>query len=95
MLYVYIARTDRNTLYIGCTNNLLGRLRFHSLGMGAATTKDKPGLRIVYSEKYSTLSDARRRERQLKRWSRSKKEALIRGDLTRLKRLARRRHADD
>ena len=87
MLYVYIARTDRNTLYIGSTKNLFGRLRFHTLGVGATATKDKPGLRIVYTEKYSTLKDALRRERQLKKWSRAKKEALIRGDLTTLKRL--------
>ena len=80
-----------NTLYIGSTKNLFGRLQFHTLGVGATATKDKPGLRIVYTEKYSTLKDALRRERQLKKWSRAKKEALIRGDLTTLKRLSRSR----
>jgi putative endonuclease len=47
----------------------------------------------VYSEEFDTLGKARRRENQIKRWSRAKKEALIRGDLQSLKALAKRRQA--
>jgi putative endonuclease len=42
---------------------------------------------LVYCEELSTLQDAYRRERQLKGWTRRKKEALIAGDLALLKKL--------
>jgi predicted GIY-YIG superfamily endonuclease len=37
-------------------------------------------VRLVYSEAHATRSEAIKRERQLKRWTRAKKEALIAGD---------------
>jgi putative endonuclease len=45
----------------------------------------------VHSEEFATLSEARKRENQIKRWSRAKKEALILGDLAQLHALAIRR----
>ena len=48
-----------------------------------------PALRVVYSESYPTLGLARKREIQLKKWSRDKKEALIAGDVAMLKSLSR------
>lgn len=42
---------------------------------------------MIYAEEYPTECAAIKREKQLKRWSRRKKEALIRGDLALLKRL--------
>ena len=46
-----------------------------------------PSFTLVYSKKYSTRKEAMQREAQLKRWSRAKKEALIQGDKTLLKKL--------
>jgi len=46
---------------------------------------------LVYSEPHASGLDARRREAQLKRWTRAKKNALITGDGRRLHRLAKRR----
>jgi len=46
---------------------------------------------LVYTEEFQTFSEARRREAQIKQWSRSKKEALVSGDLDKLKELAKSR----
>ncbi len=90
MFFVYILKTRHGQLYVGCTRHLLPRLTFHARGTGAIALRGKSGLRIVYHEKYSTLKEARHRERQLKGWTRAKKEALIRRDFQALKRLSRR-----
>jgi len=45
---------------------------------------------LVYSETFQSETDARKRERQVKHWSRGKKAALIQGDLKGLKHLSRR-----
>lgn len=74
-------------MYIGVTNELKRRFSQHYHSKGAKFTRDYPGSRPVFVEKYSTLIEARRRERQLKGWTRAKKEALIRGDLRTLKQL--------
>jgi len=48
-------------------------------------------VQLVYSESYNSLEKATGRERQLKRWNRTKKKALIVGDAARLKQLSKRR----
>jgi len=90
MIYlVYILRTSRKTLYIGQTNNLERRLKEHK----SKSSKSAKYLRyfssfeLVYSETYQTRKEALRRELQLKKWSRAKKEALINEDKTSLKKL--------
>ncbi len=52
------------------------------------TFKHRP-VRLVYSEAFRSEDEALAQERQLKRWSRGKKVALIAGDLDRLKRLSK------
>jgi len=82
MFYVYILRTSFNTLYIGQTNNLERRLEEHKNNKtkSAKYMRYFSSFTLVYSEKYSTRKEAMKRELQLKRWSRLKKEALIQGD---------------
>ncbi|PJE50579.1 hypothetical protein COV27_02760 [candidate division WWE3 bacterium CG10_big_fil_rev_8_21_14_0_10_39_14] len=90
MLYtVYILRTSSNTLYVGQTNNLEKRLKEHKnkSSRSAKYIKYFEYFKLVYSEEYSTRIEAMRRERQLKGWTKSKKEALISGDLLLLKKL--------
>jgi len=87
--FVYILRTASNTLYIGVTQALEERIEAHHRGRGAEWTRVHPGAQIVYSESYPTLGLARKREIQLKKWSRDKKEALIAGNLPMLKKLSR------
>ncbi|MFH1896184.1 MAG: GIY-YIG nuclease family protein [bacterium] len=79
---VYILRTSKNTLYIGQTNNLEERIKTHKAKspQSAKYLRYFPSFQLVYTEQYKTRTDAMRREAQLKRWTRAKKEALISGD---------------
>lgn len=87
--FVYILRSNTDKLYIGQTNNLSERLEQHSANTNksAKYTKDYRNFKLVYSESYLTRIEAMRREKQLKHWTRTKKEALIKGDLKLLKKL--------
>jgi putative endonuclease len=89
MYFVYIIRTFDNKLYIGYSNDLERRESEHySAILGAKFLKGtRADFQIVYSENYPTRAEAMQREKQLKRWTRAKKEALIAGKLELLKRL--------
>ncbi|MDP3724064.1 MAG: GIY-YIG nuclease family protein [bacterium] len=86
---VYILRTSSNTLYIGQTNNLEKRLKEHSFknSKSAKYIKYFSSYNLAYSETYPTRSLAMKREWQLKKWSKAKKEALIKDDFELFKRL--------
>ena len=91
--YVYILRSSSNQLYIGQTNNLDNREKQHLTKdwKAAKFTKDGKDFKLVFHEEHSSRLDAMRREKQLKGWTRAKKEALIIGDLSKLKKLSRRK----
>ena len=91
MFYVYILRCVDESLYVGHTRNIDKRVETHNAGRGAAFTVKRRPVELVYAEPHDTKTAAIRRERQLKRWTRRKKEALIRGDLALLRSLSRRR----
>ena len=82
--FVYILRTSSNTLYIGQTNNLEKRIKEHQnkSGKSAKYVRYFDSVKLVYSEEFSTREEAMKREWQLKRWSRVKKEALVAGKTT-------------
>jgi len=95
MCTVYILRCADGSLYVGRTRELSVRVAEHELGRGSAfTAARRPGL-LVYQEPFQTNAGASRRERQLKRWTTAKKEALIRGDMTLVHRLAVRRRLEN
>ena len=79
MFYFYLFRCKDNTLYSGITNCPPQREIRHDYGSGAQWTKQHHGGEIVYTETYLTLAEARQREVQIKKWSRIKKENLIKG----------------
>ena len=85
--HVYILRCADGSLYVGVTDNLDARLLKHNDGTASVFTAQRRPVVLVYSEMYEALAVAQGRERQLKRWTRAKKEALIAGDLVLLKRL--------
>jgi len=91
MYYVYILRCADGSFYVGSAQDLDARLKAHNEGRGAAHTFKHRPVRLVYSESSGSEDRALTRERQLKRWSRRKKEALFKGDLERLKHLSKRR----
>jgi len=92
--YVYILRCSDGTLYTGHTNDLDSRLKAHNDGIAAKYTACRRPVELIYSESAETGIAAGQRERQLKRWSAEKKEALVVGDLPRLKSLSARRRRD-
>jgi putative endonuclease len=90
--WLYILRLKSGSLYVGATTNLTKRYEDHCAGKACRTTKLDPPVDLVYSESFESLSGARNRELQVKRWSRAKKEALISGDIAKLKELAKLRN---
>jgi putative endonuclease len=85
MHFLYIIKNFSNKLYIGITENPEKRLATHNSLRGAKYTKytstvlgtSIPDFKIVFLEKYSDLQHARKREIQIKKWRREKKEMLI------------------
>ena len=75
--YVYILANRSRTLYVSVTNDLARRLYHHRTG-GGSKFASKYAIRIlVHVEWASNPRDAIAREKQIKRWSRRKKVALI------------------
>ncbi len=77
MIFVYMIKNPSNKLYVGVTENPQKRLATHNSLRGAKFTKYIPDFKIVFLERYENLEQARKREIQIKKWSRSKKEVLI------------------
>jgi len=79
MFYFYILRCSDNSLYCGQTNDLKKRVREHNSDKfrSAKYTKGRRPVKLVYFEKYPTLQEAMKREWQVKKWPKSKKEVLI------------------
>ena len=93
MPFFYILRCADNSLYVGHTDDLPSRVKTHNEARGGTYTAQRRPVRVVYSETYDTTAAAIARERQVKRWTRSKKDALIAGDHDLLKRLSKHRQA--
>ena len=89
--FVYILKCADGSYYVGCTTDLRERERVHNEGLGAEHTAAHRPVRLVYSEALESWAAARKREAQLKRWSRAKKDALAARDRSTLHALARRR----
>ncbi len=87
--WLYILRLRSGRLYVGCTEDLPARCQANCDGIAGRTTELDPPVRLALSEEYSTLQAARRREAQVKKWTRAKKEALVAGDLAALRRLSK------
>ena len=87
--FVYILRFSDNSLYIGQTNNLEQRLKDHlnKAERSSKFSKDHGSFQLVYQEGQSSKLESMRREKQLKGWTRAKKEALIAGDKELLEKL--------
>ena len=93
--FLYIVRCSDGSLYTGTTRTTLEiRLAEHNAGTYGGYTATRRPVTLAYSDWFDTITDAIAAERQLKGWSRAKKEALIRGDFDALKVLARRRGPD-
>ena len=76
MYFVYMIKNSYNDLYTGVTENPQQRLQQHNEKRGALFTKRNSQFEIIFLEGYKTLTDARTREIQIKKWRREKKEML-------------------
>jgi putative endonuclease len=76
--YVYIlTNASRRVMYVGVTNNLENRVADHRDGKGSVFTRKYRIDTLVYAEEYKYIEDAIAREKELKDWRRSKKDALV------------------
>lgn len=88
--WVYILRCSDRSYYTGHTENLENRIAQHLTGaIPSCYTYNRRPLEYVFSQEFTTREEALTSERQIKGWSRKKKEAMIRGDWTEVSRLAR------
>ena len=83
--FVYILECSDGSYYTGSTKNLERRLAQHQAGKGANHTKNRLPVKLIYYEEYNRIDTAFYREKQIQNWSRIKKEALINGDIKKLK----------
>jgi predicted GIY-YIG superfamily endonuclease len=75
--YVYILRCADGTLYTGTAKDPHARVKLHNAGRGARYTSGRRPVSLVYVEACASLGEALRREHEIKRWTRARKDALI------------------
>lgn len=86
--WVYILECGDGGLYTGSTINLARRFLQHQQGRGANFTRKRLPVKLVYVEEYGRIDQAFMREKQIQRWSREKKIALMEGRIADLKKAA-------
>jgi putative endonuclease len=76
---IYILRCSDNSLYTGITKNIAKRVEEHNTGgrSGAKYTRGRRPVRLVYKECATSRSDATRRENEIKRMQKGRKELLV------------------
>jgi len=87
--FVYILECSDKSYYTGVTNNLEKRLAEHQSGAIHGYTSARLPVKLIYSASFGDINEAIRFEKQLKGWSRKKKEALMRGDFDALVQLSK------
>ncbi|MCK9420309.1 MAG: GIY-YIG nuclease family protein [Nitrospirae bacterium] len=87
--WVYILKCSDGSYYTGHTDNLETRISEHQSGEFHGYTSTRLPITLSFSQDFPTRLEALVCERQIKGWSRKKKEALIRGDWAEISRLAK------
>lgn len=75
--FAYIIRCSDGTLYTGVTNDLAERLKKHDAGKASRYTRGRGPVVLSHFEKFGSMGEALRREAEIKRLSREKKQELI------------------
>ena len=90
--YVYILKCSDNSYYTGITSNLIKRLTEHKYGKHPESyTYNRRPLELVFYAEFTDINLAIQTEKQIKKWSRAKKEALISGAFDKLPNLAKKK----
>ena len=90
MAWTYILECADGTYYVGSTTDIEARLHQHQVGEGAAYTRRRRPVSLVFTAEFENVVEAYGFEKQVQGWGRRKREALIRGDLSGLPALASR-----
>ena len=92
-IYVYVLRCADGSYYVGSAtgDDLSTRVDQHNAGSHMGYTFSRRPVILVWSEYFERITDGIAVERQLKGWSRAKKEALLRSDWAKVSELSRRR----
>ena len=77
--FVYILICSDNSYYVGFCSDLDRRLNEHNSGRGACYTRIRRPVSLVFKEEFNEKAMAKAREKQIKGWTREKKEALMKG----------------
>ncbi len=89
--YVYILRCADGSYYVGTTRKSIEeRVSEHNTGLYGGYSLTRRPVTLVFAQHFEIITDAIAAERQIKGWSRAKKEALIKRDWDRLPELAKR-----
>jgi len=87
--FAYMLRCADGSYYVGHTDDLQRRLAEHCDGGRCAYTTARRPVRLVWREEFATREEAKAVEFRVKGWSRTKKEALVRGDMQSLRAASR------
>jgi putative endonuclease len=75
--HVYMVRCSDDSLYTGCTNDLVRRVAAHNAGKGARYTRSRGPVKVVWSVRVKDRSAALSREARIKRLSRAEKLRML------------------
>ena len=89
--WTYILKCSDDSYYTGSTSNIEKRISEHQKGAILGYTHSRRPVELVFSDYFDDVHNAISAERQIKGWSRAKKEALIKGDFELLKELAKKK----
>ena len=84
MAFTYMLLCSDESFYVGSTRDLERRVHEHSSGLGASYTRQRLPVRLVWFEEHENVGAAFSREKQIQRWGRAKRMALIKGHYDRL-----------
>jgi tRNA/rRNA methyltransferase len=87
--WTYILRCADSSYYVGHSDNLEARVAAHQSGIIEGYTQKRRPVTLIWSQEFAERDEAFRAERQIKGWSRAKKEALVRGDWDAIQLLSR------
>ena len=89
--HLYILKCSDGSYYTGHTDNIEKRISEHKLGIGDSYVSSRLPIQVVFASPFNTRYEALEMEQRIKKWSRSKKEALIRGDWQSLVKLSKKK----
>jgi len=89
--YVYILRCSDNSYYVGHTDNIEKRISEHRFNQYNCYTSKRLPIEVVFVQSFGTRDEAFIAERQIKKWNRYKKEALIENNWDKLSLLAKKK----